>query len=663
MGNYHDNFIIGHVNTDSNGDVVSQPINNEQITVLLNGYAFLSQRPHKPARVTINGLIEVDGGSILAENEFWVDYSDCVVHFHTSKVGQEFLVDYYGIGQEFINAKRVATEITENGDVAQTLQDDVDEFKADGLEALETFDTNSSNAILEFNNDGIDAISTFNTNGQNKINQIQQQTDTFLDTQETRVDGKIIEVNNKITEVNTNMDNINTEFEQIKDDYDNATHVQMIKMEEGLFTATSDNTNSFILPTGFYNPLIDILYLEYGGLPLKTPKNYILLGQEVDLQFYINTGEEIYYKVLKGVKDAPPIGSDGSGLMNESVGQSKLTLDVQDKLNFVGDLESYGLAVLKENETIFTATVNNTTTFTLPVDFYNPITDIPELRYKGEFLERDKNYSISGYTVTLGWGINTGEIINIRILKGSRRDIPMGSDGADIMNKSIPLVKMTQDVQDKISFIDDSKSKIDNLPSNTNSSLNTINNNINTINSNIGNKSSLTTTDKTSLVNSINELNSQKTKTLRNSTIINNIKINEAVSGSGNAQYQLYNGVNYDTIHFETGEENLVNILQSLSGTGYRKLAGGLILQWGTSGATFGYSNVGTIDVNFPTTFLNACYGVVTNIKWIDGFDSSSASSSIQPNYTTTGFSVSARYFESGCGGQYFQVFWIALGK
>lgn len=500
MGSYHENLIIAHNNKDEQGNIIPQPILNEPQQILRNGYVSLNQVPHKPNRVTVNGYTEVDGTMILAQNQFWVDYNDAIVHFNISEVGKTVYINYLGTGQEFINARRVATEITEDGDIAKTLQEDRDEFIETSQQALEDFDTNSSNAILEFNNDGVDAIALFNTNGQNKINEIQTQTDTFLGQQEDRVDAKVLEVNNKITEVNTNMDNINTEFEQIKDDYDNATHVQMIKEDEGIFTATVDNTNSFILPTGFYNPLIDILYLEYDGVPLRKPKNYIQVGQEIDLQFYINTGEEIYFKVTKGVKDNPPVGADGTQLMEKSVPQSKLTDDVQDKLNFVADMESYGLAVLKENETTFIATVDNTTTFSLPVEFYNPITDIPELRYMGELLDRDKNYSISGYTVTLGWSINTGEKIHIRILKGSRRDIPMGSDGADIMNESIPLVKMTQDVQDKINhvdgidgnlllnssveltkleedvqdsinFIDTSKSKINNLPSDTNSSI------------------------------------------------------------------------------------------------------------------------------------------------------------------------------------------------
>ena len=74
------------------------------------------------------------------------------------------------------------------------------------------------------------------------------------------------------------------------------------------------------------------------------------------------------------------------------------------------------------------------------------------------------------------------------------------------------------------------------------------------------------------------------------------------------AVYQVDNGTDFDKIHFETSEQMLVDILQSLSETGYRKLPGGLIIQWGRSNARFinsGGAYIAETKVLFPIAFPN----------------------------------------------------------
>ena len=55
---------------------------------------------------------------------------------------------------------------------------------------------------------------------------------------------------------------------------------------------------------------------------------------------------------------------------------------------------------------------------------------------------------------------------------------------------------------------------------------------------------------------------------------------------------------------------NLAQFTASLSASGYQKLPGGLILQWGT-----GTSTAGSLAVTFPITFPTACLNVTGAIK------------------------------------------------
>lgn len=157
---------------------------------------------------------------------------------------------------------------------------------------------------------------------------------------------------------------------------------------------------------------------------------------------------------------------------------------------------------------------------------YNPAFDSIQVIYQGAYLIEGKNYNLNSSQIGLlnSWVIPSGDSISILLLKGYKVDIPAPStDGGLILNGTVGLLKLEEDIQNNINFVDTSKSKINNLPSDTNNSLNTINNNISTINSNIGDKSNLSTSDKTNLVNAINE----NTNTINSKTNIldNNLKM------------------------------------------------------------------------------------------------------------------------------------------
>ena len=72
------------------------------------------------------------------------------------------------------------------------------------------------------------------------------------------------------------------------------------------------------------------------------------------------------------------------------------------------------------------------------------------------------------------------------------------------------------------------------------------------------------------------------------------------------AIYQVDNGASFDEIHFRTSEEQIVGARQSLGKTGWRKLPGGLILQWGESSANTAWTNV-----VFPVAFNTLSFATV----------------------------------------------------
>ncbi|GAA0735471.1 gp53-like domain-containing protein [Clostridium oceanicum] len=80
------------------------------------------------------------------------------------------------------------------------------------------------------------------------------------------------------------------------------------------------------------------------------------------------------------------------------------------------------------------------------------------------------------------------------------------------------------------------------------------------------------------------------------------------------AVYKVDNGSGFDDIFFKTSEDMIVNQVQSLGKNGYRKLPGGVILQWGfymtpsgghndsTEGIYYKYIN----NLSLPTSFTNS---------------------------------------------------------
>ena len=100
---------------------------------IVNGTTFimLPQYPSPNHRFIIKDFIEVGNREdIVKKNEFWVDYKEGFVYFHPSLQDAWITIkEFYGIGINRIDAKRIVTKLDANGNVVQVLQDIIDAYK------------------------------------------------------------------------------------------------------------------------------------------------------------------------------------------------------------------------------------------------------------------------------------------------------------------------------------------------------------------------------------------------------------------------------------------------------------------------------------------------------------------------------------------------------
>lgn len=114
-----------------------------------------------------------------------------------------------------------------------------------------------------------------------------------------------------------------------------------------------------------------------------------------------------------------PVEIEPTGLEGIPSSDKKLFLEEVEQIK-TDYLNATNTNILQPVKRVFTATTNNTTTFTLELGLYNKLVDVLQLRYQGIILEENENYSYNESTrvVTLGWGLSTGEKINITVIKG-----------------------------------------------------------------------------------------------------------------------------------------------------------------------------------------------------------------------------------------------------
>ena len=489
-------------NCDSNGNKISLPITNEQQQVV-TGQFTLVQVPDPNYHVTFPNditMYEIDiKQQITSNKQYKVDYNYGIVYVHSDLEADIVYVNYRGKGVIKYPATRIY-DTSENVpvDTAKSLQHYIDRIKELKFEEFDPTKIYKINKIVAYNNstyiciqetinhqlptdaaywDVFAAGFDYRGNYDNTISYARRDV-VWYDTEKAmyvciqsstghlptdsnywkmmfslksqldyaKEQGDYAKAQGDYAKAegdyaNTQTETITTEYGIIKNDYLNATYTETWKVDNGTYIATSDNTTYFDLQLGFYNHLIDILEMSYKGVPLIEGKHYNITGLTVTLLGWaINTGDEIDIKVEKGSKDTIPAGTDGTALMQGTVGEEKLTDDVKIKLNKNTIIQDY----------VFTATVDNTTTFTIASDIFNPDADHLSITYKGTPLVKDENYSLTGYQVILGFAINTGEKIGYEITKQIGFMIPVMPDGSIIQNGTISEQKLTEDARIKL---------------------------------------------------------------------------------------------------------------------------------------------------------------------------------------------------------------------
>lgn len=106
-------------------------IENYTAKVITNAcFLILDEIPCEEYRVNIDGYNEVlNLGDIQEENDYFVDYTSCVVYFHKSKMGQSITItDYWGMGLNFLGATRIITRISADGRIIETLDDVINAY-------------------------------------------------------------------------------------------------------------------------------------------------------------------------------------------------------------------------------------------------------------------------------------------------------------------------------------------------------------------------------------------------------------------------------------------------------------------------------------------------------------------------------------------------------
>ncbi|WP_460299870.1 phage tail protein [Clostridium botulinum] len=150
---------------------------------------------------------------------------------------------------------------------------------------------------------------------------------------------------------------------------------------------------------------------------------------------------------------------------------------------------------------------------------FNMLTDELLVYQNGIYIEKDKEYKISLdglYIEKIGGNWNKDTIFNFVMYKGVKDKVAY-EDGSLILNESITLNKLNLDIQNKINSIDeklniDDKKELENKISSINaediktSSGNTVELQLADIATQQGELKNLKTTNKTNLVNAVNEL-------------------------------------------------------------------------------------------------------------------------------------------------------------
>jgi hypothetical protein len=116
-----------------------------------------------------------------------------------------------------------------------------------------------------------------------------------------------------------------------------------------------EDTQTFAISFEFFNPAGDAVTLSYEGLELYEGVNYTKEGALITLlgDFVLVAGKRINIAIRKNIMvlPAPEEMIDGSMLQTGSLIETKLSVNLQEKVNRLNDVLNYGVATTEEART------------------------------------------------------------------------------------------------------------------------------------------------------------------------------------------------------------------------------------------------------------------------------------------------------------------------
>ena len=144
--NYEDyNEIVWQPRRDkTTGELVAMPIHQEDMVNPLNGIVCLREIPDEFNRIVVkdeNGVAFREVGNsdeIKNSTDFYVNYGTRKMFFHRDVMGEKVIIDFYGIGCEYLSCSAIFTKLDQEGNVVELLSDIIEKGR-EYIRAVDTF--------------------------------------------------------------------------------------------------------------------------------------------------------------------------------------------------------------------------------------------------------------------------------------------------------------------------------------------------------------------------------------------------------------------------------------------------------------------------------------------------------------------------------------------
>lgn len=117
------------------------------------------------------------------------------------------------------------------------------------------------------------------------------------------------------------------------------TSIRIVASDEWCYTPINDEEQSFLIDDTIFNPVCDLLTVFFNGQFLHANK-YTRIGCRIILNDWVATPEDTFsFIIYKHVVGEIPIDGDGSLIMDGSIGRHKLSIDLQEDISLIPELD------------------------------------------------------------------------------------------------------------------------------------------------------------------------------------------------------------------------------------------------------------------------------------------------------------------------------------